>query len=56
MNCFSDLEGGELLDRSLTEAEKFAYTLLNHWTLGQCDEDIIIFYSLKDNVVSEFSQ
>ena len=37
----------------LTDAQTFATTLESRrWNFGDCDEDVVIFYSLDDNVVS----
>ncbi len=37
----------------LADASLFAYTMLKDWNLGgDCHDDMIIFYSAKDNVVS----
>jgi len=46
-----DAKEEDLLDMNLQEAQKFSYTLLTKWSPGQCNEDVIIFYSLYDNVL-----
>jgi len=30
-----------------------SYALLNKWKIGRCREDLIMFYSMDDNIVSE---
>jgi len=40
------------MDAVLNEAKHFAYRLLDEWKMGRCKEDIIIFFSEYDNVVS----
>lgn len=38
--------------KNLNEAQKFAQTVKQQWKLGKCGEDVIIFYSQDDKVVS----
>ncbi len=41
-----------LMGWNLNEAKKFAYTLKMNWKgMGNCDENVLIFYSLTDNTV-----
>jgi hypothetical protein len=35
----------------LNNMNLFAYTVLKHWQMGDCDDDILISYSLRDNVL-----
>lgn len=44
-------EGGDILENNMEKARLYAYTLLNRWKIGSCNEGIIIFYSKEDNVL-----
>ena len=44
----------KMIQRNLHEAQGFALSVLQKWNLGECTEDVIIFYSQDDNVVSTF--
>lgn len=50
-----DLDEGEARKRKilkgLHEAQDYALEIQKRWMLGRCDEDVIIFYSIEDNVV-----
>ena len=41
------------VDHNLEESLKFSYYLLSEWNLGECAEDLVILYSVKDHVVRE---
>ena len=43
----------EEVSANLNTAKLFSYTNLQRWEdMGQCDENVMIFYSVDDNVVS----
>jgi len=46
-----ELDLQEEIAQSLDQSRLFAYTLEQTWGLGQCEEDIIIFFSLEDNAL-----
>lgn len=50
--CFSP---ALVIEQNLYESRLFAYTLLQTWRMGACGEDVIILYSVVDNVVSALS-
>ena len=43
----------ETVSANLNAAKLFSYTNLQRWEdMGQCDENVMVFYSVEDNVVS----
>ena len=43
----------EKVSANLNAAKLFSYTNLQRWEdMGQCDENVMVFYSTGDNVVS----
>ena len=39
--------------KNLHRGRLFAYTLTHTWAMDRCEDGILIFYSLEDNVVSK---
>ncbi len=43
----------ERVSANLNQAKMFSYVQLIRWEqMGQCDENVMVFYSVEDNVVS----
>lgn len=51
--CFREARKRKIL-KGLHEAQDYALEIQKRWMLGRCDEDVIIFYSIEDNVVCIF--